>query len=47
MEFYKKFGKSSWAKHLRNRKRSRFTKQMANKKSRARMKLDIKIEKVV
>ena len=41
MEFYKKFGKSSWAKHLRNKKKSPFTKQMANKKSRAKSKLDL------
>jgi hypothetical protein len=47
MENFKRSEKSSWAKHLRKNKKSRVTKQMANKKSRARMKLDIKIEKVV
>ena len=40
MEFYKKFGESSWVKHLRNKK-SPFTKQMANKKSRAKSKMDL------
>lgn len=47
MEFHKKFGKSSWAKHLRNKKKSPFTKQMANKKSRTRMKLSIRNEKLI
>jgi hypothetical protein len=40
MEYYKKYGKTSWAKHLRNKKGA-FTKPMANKKSRAKSKIDL------
>lgn len=41
MEFYKKYGKSSWAKHMRNKNKSPRTKQMANKNSRSKSKIDI------
>jgi hypothetical protein len=41
MEVSKKFGKSSHAKHLR-RKKGKWTKTMANGKSRSKSKLDIK-----
>lgn len=41
MENYKKIGKSSFAKHLR-RKQGKWTKTMANGKSMAISKLDIK-----
>lgn len=44
MEYYKKHGKSSWAKHLRNNKKSAFTKQMANKKSRVKSTEDLNAE---
>lgn len=44
MEYYKKYGKSSWAKHLRNDKKSPFTKQMANKKSRTKSAQDLRAE---
>lgn len=41
MENYKKIGKSSFAKHLR-RSKGKWTKTMANGKSRSMSKLDIK-----
>jgi hypothetical protein len=36
MEWFKKFGKTYWAKHLRNK--GHWTKRMANGKSRAAVK---------
>jgi hypothetical protein len=41
MENYKKIGKSSQAKHLR-KKKGKWTKLMANGKSRSKSKLDIR-----
>ena len=41
MEEYKKYGRSAFAKHLR-RKKGKWTKTMANGKSRSKSKLDIK-----
>jgi len=41
METYKKYGRSSLAKHLR-KKKGKWTKSMANGKSRAKAKLDLK-----
>jgi hypothetical protein len=41
MEHFKKYGKTSFAKHLRN-KNSLWTKRMANSKSRAAIKRMIK-----
>lgn len=41
MEYYKKVGRSAFAKHLR-RKKSKWTKTMANGKSRSASKLDVK-----
>jgi hypothetical protein len=41
MENYKKIGKSSHAKHLR-KKKGKWTKTMANGKSRSKSKLDLK-----
>lgn len=46
MEQSKKFGKSSFAKHLRNKK-GKWTKQMANSKSRLNYKRDLKLERLV
>ncbi len=43
MEYYKKYGRSSWAKHLRKNENSP-TKRMANKKSRAKSKSDLESE---
>ncbi|MFI5162670.1 MAG: hypothetical protein ACHQHN_15430 [Sphingobacteriales bacterium] len=40
MEWFKKFGKTYWAKHLRND--GRWTKRMANSKSRSAMKKAIR-----
>lgn len=40
MEYFKKAGKSTFAKHLRTTK-GKWTKRMANSKSRQKMKLDI------
>jgi len=41
MEEYKKHGRSAFAKHLR-RKKGKWTKTMANGKSRSKSKLDVK-----
>ena len=41
MEHYKKIGRSAFAKHLR-RKKGKWTKTMANGKSRSISKLDLK-----
>ena len=40
MEWFKKYGKTYWAKHLRNK--GTWTKRMANSKSRAAVKRMIK-----
>jgi hypothetical protein len=41
MEIYKKYGRSAFAKHLR-RIKGKWTKTMANGKSRSKSKLDVK-----
>jgi hypothetical protein len=46
MEIYKKYGRSAFAKHLRKTK-GKWTKAMANGKSRSKSKLDLKIEEGV
>jgi hypothetical protein len=46
IEFYKKFDKYSWTKHILNKKKGPFTKQMPIKSPR-RMKMDITNEKLI
>lgn len=41
MEYFKKAGRSAFAKHLR-KKKGKWTKSMANGKSRSKSKLDLK-----